>query len=84
MGSDELLVKQEKKHADRMQDSRSTNLAYVCNTRESRQTRTPRSRWRYQFYMFCTYKPAYSTQFMSCKKKVFCVLVVTKRTSYQM
>jgi hypothetical protein len=44
MRSEELLVKQEKRHADRMHDGRSKNLAYVRIIKESRQTRTPKSR----------------------------------------
>jgi len=36
MRSEELLVKQEKRHANRMHDGRSKNLAYVCNIKESR------------------------------------------------
>jgi len=34
MRSEELLVKQEKRHADRMHDGRSKNLAYVCVIKE--------------------------------------------------
>jgi len=36
MRSEELLVKQEKRHADRIHDGRSKNIAYVCIIKESR------------------------------------------------
>jgi hypothetical protein len=36
MRSEELLVKQEKRHTDRRHDGRSKNLAYLCNIKESR------------------------------------------------
>jgi len=36
MRSEELLVKQENRHANKMHDGRSKNLAYVCDIKESR------------------------------------------------